>query len=451
MKDSIAVILGAGEGTRMKSDKPKVLHKAAGSALIEWVLDATEDAKKKIVVCGRGMEDIQALLQDKCEYAEQKERLGSGHAVMSAKDNLQGFEGYTFIIAGDMPFITKNTLQEMYAQTKEYDCVLLSAVLEDPRAYGRVIRDDKGNVSEIVEEKDATEAQKQIKEVNASCYCVNNTLLLNALKKIDNNNAQKEYYLTDIVKILHSEGHKVTAYIAKDTKECMGVNDKIQLAEVSSYLQKRILEGHMREGVIITDPNNTYIDKDTKIGKDTVIYPNTVLENGCVIGENTVIYNGSRLNDAKIGSNTNVQNSVILSASVGSNCEVGPNAYIRPKTKVGNNCRVGDFVELKNSVIDDGTKISHLTYVGDADLGKNINLGCGVVFVNYDGKSKFRTKVGDNAFIGCNTNLISPVQVGKDTYIAAGATITHDVPDGAFAIARSRQTVKTDWKDKRKR
>ncbi|MEI6101521.1 MAG: DapH/DapD/GlmU-related protein, partial [Eubacteriales bacterium] len=259
---------------------------------------------------------------------------------------------------------------------------------------------------------------------------------------------KNEYYLTDVVEILNSMGEKVGAYVAQDATECLGVNDRVQLAQVAKILRARIAIRHMDAGVTILDPDNTYIDADSSIGEDTVIYPGVILENSR-IGSDVTLYQGSRIANSEIGDGTDVQNSVVLGAVVGKHTTVGPYAYLRPGTKIGDKCRVGDFVEVKNSNIGDGTKVSHLTYIGDGDLGKNINVGCGVVFVNYDGKKKHRSTVDDNAFIGCNTNLISPVQVGEGAYIAAGSTVTDDVPPHALCIARSRQVIKTDWIDKR--
>ncbi len=450
----ISVILAAGEGTRMKSKKAKTLHEAAGLPLMEWVLRAVDAAgtQKNIVVCGRAAGEIKEMYGDKVLYAEQKERLGSGHAVMVAREYLEGFRGYTLIVAGDMPLLTGNTIHKLVNEAVEggYDCMMLSAKLPDPFSYGRIVRNAAGDVIAIVEEKDATEAQRGIDEVNASCYCVKNDVLLKCLDVLEPKNAQGEYYITDIVGIINHMGGRAGAYPADDYRECMGVNTRAQLAEVAAILRGRILEEHMASGVTFIDPNNAYVDADTKIGADTVVYPGVVLEKGCEIGEDVTLYPGSRISNSKIGNGTAVQNSVVLDSKVGDNSTVGPYAYLRPGTNVGDHCRIGDFVEVKNSNIGDGTKVSHLTYVGDADMGKNINVGCGVVFVNYDGKNKYRSMVENNAFIGCNTNLISPVTVGEGAYIAAGSTITDDVPGGGLAIARARQVNKGSWKDKRK-
>lgn len=452
MENCIAVVLAAGEGTRMKSNKLKVLHSAAGRPMIKWVLDSLAEAGigRTAVVCGNGMDDLKNELGGGISFVEQTERLGTGHAVMQAAGFIRDFSGYVIIMPGDMPLYTAETIQNVYhkAVGGDYACVILTAMYDDPFGYGRIIRDEKGNVRSIVEEANTTKEEKKIKEANAFLYCIKAPLLLDCLKKMQPKPPKSEYYLTDVVELLNEAGEKVGAYIAPDTAECLGVNDRVQLAQVSKILHARIAQKHMRNGVTILDPDATYIDPQTTIGQDTVIYPGVILEN-CRIGSNVTLYQGSRIVDSEIGEGTDVQNSVVLGAVIGAHTTVGPYAYLRPGTVIGDKCRVGDFVEVKNSRIGDGTKVSHLTYVGDADLGRNINVGCGVVFVNYDGRKKYRSQVGDKAFLGCNTNLISPVNVGEGAYVAAGSTVTDDVPPHAFCIARSRQVIKTDWIDKR--
>lgn len=452
MENCIAVVLAAGEGTRMKSKKLKVLHTAAGWPMIKWVMSALNDAgvHKSVVVCGRSMQELKDELGAGISFAEQAERLGTGHAVMQALPFLQDFNGYVIIMPGDMPLYTANTIQNVYetAQSGGYGCVLLTAEYKNPFGYGRIIRDTEGNVTGIVEEANASEDEKKICEANAFLYCIKAPLLRQCLKMLQPMPPKNEYYLTDVVEILNNMGEKVGAYVAQDATECLGVNDRVQLAGAAQILRARIAKKHMEAGVTILDPDNTYIDADCVIGEDTVIYPGVILENSR-IGSDVTLYQGSRIAGSKIGDGSDVQNSVVTGSQIGKNTTVGPYAYLRPGTKIGDNCRVGDFVEVKNSNIGDGTKVSHLTYIGDGDLGKNINVGCGVVFVNYDGRMKQRSTVGDNAFIGCNTNLISPVQVGEGAYIAAGSTVTDDVPPHALCIARSRQVIKTDWIDKR--
>ncbi len=447
--DIITVILAAGEGTRMKSSKPKVMFSALNKPLLGWVKDAVFEAVNGeiIAVVGKGVDEVKAYFKDDIKYAHQSERLGSGHAVMCASPLFEGKGGYILILAGDSPLITPKTIKELIDKTRNenYDACLLSAAFEDATGYGRIVKDKNGLVEKIVEHKDATEEQLKIKEINASVYCVKEELLSQCLKQIRPVNAQGEYYLTDIVELLYKQGKKVASMQVKDTAECMGVNTRVQLAQVSEVLRMRVLEKLMLNGVTIIDPKNTYIDADVKIGTDSIIYPNVTLEGNTVIGEGTILYPGSRIADSKIGSNTKIQNSVILESLVGDNTIVGPFAYLRPESNIGNNCRVGDFVEVKNAYIADGAKVSHLTYVGDGEIGEKTNVGCGVVFVNYDGSKKCRTHVGKNCFIGCNVNLIAPVSIGDGSYIAAGSTVTSDVPGNSLCIARSRQTIKQDW------
>lgn len=438
------VIMAAGEGTRMKSSLPKVLHEAAGRSLVAWVAKAAEAvAAKPIIIYGSGGDLIPNTLGDAYTYALQKERLGSGHAVMAAKEQFKDSD-YTVVIAGDMPLIKAETVATLVAETQNSGCdlMLLTASPEQTPAYGRVVRDDKGNICRIVEDKDATPAQKAIKELNISVYCFKTEALLFALNKITPDNAQKEYYLTDTVHILYDAGKDVRSSGIDDMQECLGVNNRVQLAEVTTVLRHRIAQEVMLGGATLIDPANTYIDADVVVGQDTVIYPGVVLQKGSIIGANCTLYQGSRIENSELANGVTVENSVMQNAKVGENTTVGPYAYLRPGTVVGRNCRVGDFVEIKNATIGDGTKVSHLTYVGDAELGEDINIACGVVFSNYDGKKKHITKVEDRAFIGCNTNLIPPVHVGEGAYIAAGSTITKDVPADALVIARAREVIK---------
>lgn len=448
LKNIKTVILAAGEGTRMKSKKSKVMFEAAGFPLVKWVVRAAEDVSEEtIIVVGKGADDVKAYFGEEAKYALQSERKGSGHAVMCAREHFEGKGGYILILAGDSPVITKETINSLVEKTidEKFDICLLSAVFEDATGYGRIIRNEKGEVLKIVEHKDASEEQRAIKEVNASVYCVKEELLSDCLKKITPANAQGEYYLTDIVEMASEGGKKVGAMVVKDNDECMGVNTRVQLAEVSEKLNQRILKQHMLNGVSIIDPKNTYISAQTQIGVDTVIYPNVVLEGECIIGEGCMLYPGSRIENSKVGDMTKIQSSVIVDSCIGDNSTIGPFAYLRPMSSVGNNCRVGDFVEVKNAQIKDGAKVSHLTYIGDGEVGENTNVGCGVVFVNYNGAGKYKTIVGKNCFVGCNVNLIAPVKVGDGSYLAAGSTITEDVPDNSLCIARARQIVKEDW------
>ncbi len=446
--ESKVVILAAGEGTRMKSGTPKVLHACAGKSLVGWVAQAAGAVcSRPVIVIGSGGDAVrQALGEESFDYALQKERLGSGHAVMAAREQIAG-SAYTVVLAGDMPLIRGQSIQSLVSSARagDFSCMLLTGHVQNPRGYGRILRDEIGSVIGIVEEKDATDFQRSICEVNVSVYCFKTEDLLFALNQLQPANAQGEYYLTDCVKILHDAGRKVGGQPVVDLTECMGVNDRVQLAEAAAHMRRRINEAHMRAGVTMLDPAQTYISPETVIGQDTVIYPGVMLEGNCRIGSGCTLYQGSRMADSQVGDGATVENSVLQNAVVGNKTKVGPYAFLRPGTVIGDGCRVGDFVELKNALVGNGTKISHLTYVGDAELGEEINIGCGVVFVNSNGKQKFVTKVGDRAFIGCNTNLISPVNVGEGAYIAAGATVTRDIPADALCIARAREVIKPGW------
>lgn len=441
------VIMAAGEGTRMRSALPKVLHQAAGKCLVQWVAEAAHAVTDKpVLIYGNGGEMIREQFGDAFDYALQAERLGTGHAVMAAREHIAGSD-YTIVLAGDMPLIRSETIRRLAeeAVAADCDCMLLTASPEKTPAYGRIVRDGAGRICRIVEDRDATPEQKQIKELNISFYCFKTPALLEALDQLKPENAQHEYYLTDCIQVLYEAGKTVESIDIGDIRESMGVNTRVQLAEAEAALRARINEALMLSGVTMIDPANTYIGAEVEIGRDTVIYPGVILEGKCRIGSGCTLYQGSRIRDSVIGDETTIENSVLLQAEVGNHSKVGPNAYLRPGTRIGNHCRIGDFVETKNAVIGDGTKVSHLTYVGDAQLGEDINIGCGVVFVNYDGKEKNITTVGDGAFIGCNTNLVSPVQVGEGAYIAAGTTVTRDVPADALAIGRSKALIKEGW------
>ncbi len=446
-----AIILAAGKGTRMKSDIPKHLFDVAGRTMVEWVtLAAKAVDKKPIVITNSDNAQMKSILGEGVEYVIQYEQLGTGHAVMMAEDYFPE-KGYVVVILGDMALLKGESVRTLVetTQQKGWTGAVLTALTDNPFGYGRIVRDDNDNVVAIVEQRDASDEQLKINEINTGVMCFEADTLKTALKNIQNNNSQGEYYLTDTIKIMVREGQKIGA-VQCAFEESLGVNDRAQLAQAGKIMRGRINTEIMKSGVTMIDPDTTYISGNCAIGHNATIYPGNVLEGKCTIGENTVLYPNNHITDSDIGSDSEVRASTLLEAKVGNNTTVGPNAFLRPKTVVGNGCRIGDFVEVKNSNIGDGTKISHLTYVGDADLGKNINVGCGVVFVNYDGKAKYRTKIEDNAFIGCNTNLISPVSVGEGSYIAAGATVTKDVPKDALAIARARQENKENWAKERR-
>lgn len=452
MRNCYGIILAAGEGKRMKSKLPKVLHKVCGKPMIDHIIEAMNGANVNdlIVVVGHKAEIVSKHLDNKVSTAFQEKQLGTGHAVMCCEDFLKDKEGTVIILAGDAPLITSETISRVfdYHVKNGYSATILTADAEDPTGLGRIIRNEQGDIERIVEHKDATEDERNIKEVNSANYCFDIQELLKALKRIDNDNAQGEYYLTDTIEIIKNSGKKVGAY-KTDFVEFMAVNSRVQLQEAGYAMNIRTMKRLMDEGVTIINPNNTYIDADAKIGIDTVIYPGTIIEGKCIIGEDCIIGPNSRIVKSEIGNGVEIQNSVVLESAVGDETHVGPFAYIRPESVIGKKVKIGDFVEIKKSSIGDGTKVSHLTYIGDAEVGEKCNFGCGTVFVNYDGSKKYKTKIGNHAFIGCNCNLIAPIEIGDNAYLAAGSTITDNVPDGSLAIARERQVNKDGWVDKR--
>ena len=453
MSNTIAIVLAAGEGKRMKSDTPKILHKAAGKALCEWVVDAAAEAtgETPVLVVGKAADTVKEYFGERVHYALQSEPLGSGHAVMAASDYLEG-DGYVIIVAGDMPLIRAETLTRLAKVTASagLGASLLTATVSDATGYGRILRGENGGVTRIVEHRDATDEQKAIREINLSIYCFNRALLRESLKTLQPNNVQGEYYLTDCIADMSSKGHFIEAVACVDDDEWMGVNDRSQLADAAKKLRGRINRELMLSGVTLIDPDAVYIDASVTVEPDVTIYPGVTLEGKTMIKTGAVLYPGSRIVSSTIGAGTSVQNSVVLDSTVGENSTIGPYAYLRPHSIVGNGCRVGDFVELKNAQIKDGAKVSHLTYVGDGEIGEKTNIGCGVVFVNYDGKKKSRTVVGKNAFIGCNVNLVAPVTIGDGAYVAAGSTVTKDVEEDALCVARSRQTNIEGWAKRRR-
>ena len=449
-----SVILAAGMGTRMKSKMPKVLHTVCGKPLSKWVIDASKaaGADKVCAVVGHKAETVKEVLGDVCEFALQAEQKGTGHAVMQAIDVIKNSKGEVVILNGDTPLITAETINKAieYHKNNGNQATVITAILDDATGYGRIVRDNDGSVLKIVEQKDASEEEKKINEVNSGMYVFDAQSLVYALDKITPNNAQGEYYLTDTLEILLSAGKKIGGYAISDNDEIRGINDRVQLNEAEKIVQKRINEYHMRNGVTMRNPESVYIEDGVEIGNDTEICQNVTIKSGTKIGSDCVIGSGSMLDRAVIHDGVDVLSSVILESEVDEGTHVGPFAYIRPNCHVGKEVKVGDFVELKNSNIDDGTKISHLTYIGDSDVGKRVNFGCGTVTCNYDGKKKYRTTIGDDCFVGCNTNFVSPINVGDGVYIAAGSTITEDIPENSLSIARARQVNKEGWKDKRK-
>ncbi len=452
MENLKVVILAAGQGTRMRSEVPKVLHRVLDKTMVGYVIEAAQEAgaAEICVVVGHQSAMVKNTIKDMYDnisFAVQKEQLGTGHAVMQAGDFIK--DGNILILCGDTPLITADTIVKLadIHESSGNSVTVVSMIVDEPTGYGRIIRENDA-FSRIVEQKDANAEEQAVKEVNTGVYIFKAEALNAAFKKLGNNNSQGEYYLTDTLEIIKNEGGKVGIMIAEDEKEFMGVNSKLHLSQAIAAMRDRINTKLMTEGVTITDPAATYIGKDVKIGPDTIIYPGCMLEGRTEIGKSCIIGPNSRITSSHIDDCVTIQMSVLVDSRVKSFTTVGPFAYLRPNSSIGEHVRIGDFVEIKNSSIDDGTKVSHLTYVGDSDVGKCVNFGCGTVTVNYDGKVKNRCRIGDGAFIGCNTNLIAPVEIEARAYTAAGSTITKNVPEDSLAIARSRQENKNGWRKK---
>lgn len=441
-----AIILAAGKGTRMVSDKNKVMHEILGKPMIQHVVDNINSCHidTQIIVVGHDAQRIKEHFQDNVLYAYQNEQLGTGHAVMQA-DMIKENKGYTLITFGDVPLVQPHTIQKIFDSVQDYDLVVATTFFDDPAAYGRIVKDANNHLQKIVEFKDATSSEKEIKEISTGIFCVNNELLFKHLSDIKNDNAQQEYYLTDLVEIFNQHNLKVGTVVIEDNTEVMGINNRVQLYEASAWLQKKINTSWMEQGVTLIDPNTTYIDADVVIGKDTIIYPNVHLQKGTIIKDNVQILPNSFIVNSLIGSYTTIDSSRITDSQVDDHCSIGPFAHFRNHSVVARGSRVGNFVEFKNSTLGEDGRCAHLTYLGDTTVGKKVNFGCGVVTVNYDGKNKYPTEIKDGAFIGSNVNLIAPVKVGYNAVVAAGTTITEDVEDGAMAIGRARPVIKPDY------
>ena len=450
---TVALILAAGEGTRMKSALPKVAHQVLGEPMVTLVADAAREAgcDRIVVVTGHGADVVEGLLED-VTFARQCEQLGTGHAVMCAEEALAGVEGSLVVLSGDTPLLRPETIRALVSAREEAGAAaaLLTAELDDATGYGRIVRDADGNVTDIVEHKDLAADQVDIAEVNTGTYCFDTRLLMEHLTHLDTDNAQGEFYLTDMVRVFRSEGHTVVSASTDEPAETLGVNSRVQLAEATSHLQRRINEAHMLAGVTMTAPELVWIGAHVRIERDVVLDPMTFLMGETGIGEGAHLGPNTRVTDSAIGAGAVVDSSIVLEATVGEGANVGPVAYLRPGTVLEANAKAGTSVEIKNSTVGEGSKVPHLSYIGDATIGTGVNVGAGTITCNYDGSSKHPTVIEDDVFIGSDTMLIAPVRIGKGAVTGAASAINHDVPAGALGIERNDQRVVDGWAERKR-
>lgn len=450
--DCSVIVLAAGKGKRMKSELPKVLHPILGCPMLGYVIHAVNEISPKriIVVIGRGAEKVkEAFPSDQIEYVLQREQLGTGHAAMCAHGALRDFSGTVVILNGDFPLIRPETLKgfiETHRRSKG-TISILTTVLDNPDGYGRVIRGRGGSVTRVVEEKDATAKEKETKEINSGAYCVESGFLWKTLREIGRNNEQGEYYLPDIVGIATESGKKAVGYLVSDSEEVLGVNNRAELASVERIIRGRTNENLMLSGVTIVDPEATYISPQVSIGVDTVIYPNTFIYGNTTIGNSCQIGPSVWIEDSEMGDEVTVKfSSYIAKAVIEDKITIGPFAHIRLDAQILTGAKIGNFVEIKKSKIGRGSKVLHLSYVGDGVLGERVNIGAGTITCNYDGFHKYETVIEDDVFIGSDTMLVAPIRVGKGATTGAGSTITRDVPPGTLAIGRAKQVIIEGWK-----
>ncbi|MEH1853668.1 MAG: bifunctional UDP-N-acetylglucosamine diphosphorylase/glucosamine-1-phosphate N-acetyltransferase GlmU [Nostoc sp.] len=446
----VVAILAAGRGTRMKSRLPKVLHSLGGRSLVERVLESVEPLapSRRIVIVGYQSEEVQAAMHSipNLEFVKQTVQLGTGHAIQQLLPHLEGYTGDLLILNGDLPLIRSETLKQMlqtHAQNQNAATILTSH-LSDPTGYGRVFCNDENIVQQMVEHKDCTAPQRQNNRINAGVYCFCWPDLAKVLPHLQANNAQKEYYLTDAV----TQVGQVMAVDVEDYQEILGINDRLQLATAAEILQRRVKEKWMLAGVTLIDPTSITIDETVELQPDIIIEPQTHLRGNTVIQTGSHIGPGSLIENSHLAENVTVQYSVVTDSTVQTGSRIGPYAHLRGHVEVGAGCRIGNFVELKNTQLGDRTNAAHLSYIGDSVVGNQVNIGAGTITANYDGVKKHRTKIGDRTKTGANSVLVAPLTLGDDVYIAAGSTVTEDVPDDSLVIARSRQVVKPAWRKK---
>ncbi len=451
MSKASALILAAGQGKRMKSKLPKVLHPVCGQAMIEHVMEAAAGAglERQVLVVGYQGDKVVKAVGDQVEYVWQREPAGTGHAVQQARGCFEENECIV-VLCGDTPLLTAQVVHRLLESHRASGAAatVLTVELEDPSGYGRIVRGEDGEIKRIVEETDASSAERGITEVNTGIYCFQAGPLFRVLRSLQPENAQGEYYLTDVLALLQASGHRVKAVQTSDRAAVMGVNTRQELARADRMMREQIIDRLMSEGVTVVEPSLTFVHKRVSVGKDTVLHPHTYLLGDTIVGEGATIGPSAQISNSHIGDGALVWYSVVVESEVGAETTVGPFAYLRPGTRIGRKVRIGDFVEVKNSRVGNESKIPHLSYIGDTDIGDKVNIGAGVIVVNYDGLEKHRTHIGDQAFVGCNSNLIAPVKVGARSYIGAGSTINQDVPEGALGIGRGRQVNKEGWADR---
>ena len=446
------IILAAGKGTRMKSDVVKVLHPILGLPMLSYPIAVSLDgikADKTIIVVGYQADQIKEKFKNsQVQFVLQKEQLGTGHAALQAVPFLKTFTGTALILCGDVPLVKAGTLRTFVAAFEESPSVLsvLTTVVENPFGYGRILRGPEGWLEKIVEEKDASEKERSVREINTGIYCVRAPFLVEGLGKIGKDNAQGEYYLTDLVEIAREKGLRCSAHIVSDPVEVMGINTRIDLALANEVLRQAKLKDLMLSGVTMVDPKTTYVDQSVEVGKDTLLYPNCHLQGRTKIGERCVIEPNVKVSDSIIGNDVTLRsNSVITESKIEEGASIGPFSHLRPLSEVKTKAKIGNFVEVKKSVIGRGSKANHLTYLGDSIVGEEVNIGAGTITCNYDGFEKHPTIIGDGVFVGSNVELVAPVKVGNGSTIGAGSTITKDVPGGALAISRTKQKNIKGW------
>lgn len=453
--ETAAIILAAGEGTRMKSRKPKVVHEVLGKPLVKWVIDRTKEAgiDHIVTVVGFKHEMVTPIVEGKSQVVIQPVQRGTADAVNVCREALSDFDGSLLVLSGDCPLITSQTIASLVQTREKVDagCVVLTMELEDPTGYGRIIRDETEQVARIVEQRDASPSEAAINECNSGFYCFDARTLFNALEQVGNTNAQNEYYLTDVIDICRKQGKSVLALKAEDPSECLGVNSRRQLAEATKKLQLRINGEYMDNGVTMLDPDLVWIGPDVVIAPDVELLPMVVLHGETSIGTDSVIGPNTRLTDTTVGEGCTIDETVAIEATIDNNVKCGPRAYLRPGAHLCDGSKAGTHVEIKKSTIGKGSKVPHLSYIGDCEMGEGVNIGAGTITCNYDGVHKHKTIIGNDVFVGSDTMLVAPVEVGDRALIGAGSCITKDVSEGALALGRARQTELKGWVDTKTR